>query len=99
MISSPKAIIVDGKVVNHEQLKRYYADRRNAIIRRGMFQDLAEQEYPKEVLSYPEPEWNKNQWDFVLQIKAEVQGWRQKHAEMMLELDKKQKPKRKPKYD
>lgn len=35
-----------------------------------------------------QPEWGKRQWDVVLQVKAEVVGWREKHAEMMLKLDK-----------
>ncbi len=33
--------------------------------------------------------WSNKQWDYVEQIKSEVTGWRQKHAEMMLKFDKK----------
>ncbi len=47
----------------------------------------------------PEPAWQKSQWDKVQQLQSEVVGWRQKHSEMMLELDKMRKPKRKLKYD
>ncbi len=46
-----------------------------------------------------EPLWSSRQWDKVQQLQSEVMGWRQKHAEMMMELDKMRKPKRNPKYD
>ncbi len=38
----PKAIIEDGKVLNHAQLVRYWADRnfKRDRLRRGMFNDL-----------------------------------------------------------
>ena len=38
-----------------------------------------------------EPVWLIKQWDKVQQLQSEVQGWRQKHAEMMVALDKLQK--------
>ena len=34
------------------------------------------------------PEWNRKQWDTVEQLQSEVRGWRQKHAELLLALDK-----------
>lgn len=36
----------------------------------------------------PELEWNGKQWDIVQQIQSELRGWREKHAEMLLKLDK-----------
>ena len=35
-----------------------------------------------------EPEWSLRQWDVVRQLQAEVRGWRQKHAEVLLAMDK-----------
>ena len=52
-----------------------------------------------EAVPLPQPEWEANQWDAVTQLKSEVVGWRQKHDETLLELDKLRKPKRKSKYD
>ena len=42
MKQAPKAIIKEGKVINHEELKRYWADYnfRQDRIRRRMFNDL-----------------------------------------------------------
>ncbi len=41
-MKEPEAIVQNGIVVNHEQLKRYWAERhdREALIRRGMLRDL-----------------------------------------------------------
>jgi len=43
---APKAIIEDGKVVNHEELKRYWADYhdRKDRMQRMMFQDMRDAE-------------------------------------------------------
>lgn len=35
-----------------------------------------------------EDPWNKNQWDYVQQIKAELLHYRTEHAKLMVELDK-----------
>lgn len=35
-----------------------------------------------------EPVWTRRQYDKVQQLQSEVEGWRQKHAEMMKTLDK-----------
>ncbi len=35
-----------------------------------------------------ESEWVGKQWDVVTQLRSEVQGWRKKHAETLLALDK-----------
>ena len=42
--AAPKAVIIDGKIINHEQLKRYWTDanRRLCILRRVLFQDDSE---------------------------------------------------------
>ena len=32
--------------------------------------------------------WKSKEWDIVLQLKAEVVGWRQKHSELQLEVEK-----------
>ncbi len=45
-----------------------------------------------------EPQWVASQWDKVQQLHSEVQDWRQKHAEMMTELDKLNR-KKKSKFD
>ena len=34
-----------------------------------------------------EPVWDRGQWDYVLQIKAEVLHYRTEHANLMLKLD------------
>lgn len=34
-----------------------------------------------------QPEWLERQWDMVQQLQAEVRGWRQKHAEVLLVID------------
>ncbi len=39
----------------------------------------------------PEPQWAGKQWDMVTQLRDEVKGWREQHARIMLELDKKKK--------
>lgn len=43
---------------------------------------------PEPVQNVPEPEWSAKQRDAFLQLKSEVVGWRQKHAEMMVLLEK-----------
>jgi hypothetical protein len=69
----PKAIITeDGKVVNADQLRRYWRDRneRLAVIRRGMFADLPE--------LYPEPEkpLKINQGAFDDPFEQETKPWK-----------------------
>lgn len=49
------------------------------------------EEIKKKLDNVIQPEWTKKQWDIVQQLQAEVRGWRQKHAEMMLALDKRKK--------
>ena len=51
-----------------------------------------------EMKPLPQPQWVGSQWDALNQLKSEVQGWRQKHATMMTELDKLNK-KPKSKFD
>ena len=55
--AAPKAVIIDGKIINHEQLKRYWTDanRRLCILRRVLFQDDSEQASGTPALSKPEP--------------------------------------------
>ena len=43
----------------------------------------------------PQPAWTGGQWDKVQQLQSEVQGWRQKHAETLLAIDKLVKAKKK----
>ncbi len=52
---APKAIIKDGKILNHEQLERYWVDwhRRDDIIRRGIFRDLKESQ---DTFAEPKPQ-------------------------------------------
>ena len=82
-MKTPKAIIEDGKVVNHEELKRYWSDWRfrQDRIQRGMFQDIREQEEPQELVP-DTPEWARNQWDSVRQLRAMVNHVNQKVTEM-----------------
>ncbi len=39
-------------------------------------------------LKISEPEWTKKQWDALTQLRSEVAGWREKHAEALLAIDK-----------
>ncbi len=36
-------------------------------------------------------EWSRHQWDVVQQLKDEVTGWREKHAEVLLAINKAKK--------
>lgn len=47
-----------------------------------------EVEKPAPESQLPKPEWTGRQWDKVQQLQSEVEGWRQKHSETMLALDK-----------
>ncbi len=48
-MKEPEAIVQNGIVVNHEQLKRYWAERhdREALIRRGILRDLRDNMPPE----------------------------------------------------
>jgi len=51
--------------------------------------DMPHIDVPKETKQpEPEGEWTRRQWDVIRQLEAEVRGWRQKHAEMMLKMDR-----------
>ena len=94
---SPRAIIKDGKVVNAEQLRRYWRDRseRDYIIRRGMFQDL-ERDSKEIQESQPEPPWTKRQFDIINQLRGQMIHLEKK----VIELYKKEKvDKRYTEYD
>ena len=55
----------------------------------GYLPALEQAEIEPQIVSEPlQPEWGKQQWDIVLQIKAEVVGWRQKHSELQLEVER-----------
>ena len=36
----------------------------------------------------PAQPWQRNQWDKVQQLQSEVEGWREKHAEALLAIDR-----------
>jgi len=46
------------------------------------------EELKKELDSLIQPAWSKKQWDKVQQLQSEVMGWRQKHSEALLAIDK-----------
>ena len=52
------------------------------------------QPYPAEQVSsplvpvIPAQPWQRNQWDKVQQLQSEVEGWREKHAEALLAIDR-----------
>ena len=46
----------------------------------------------------PQPEPTRGQWDIVNQLRAEVRGWRKKHAEILLAYDKVKSSKKKSQY-
>ncbi len=74
MRSPPKAIIKDGKVVNAEQLRRYWRDKgeRDWVIRQGMFRDIREAEAQEEKPQPETPEWSSRQFDIVNQLRGQV---------------------------
>ncbi len=88
----PEAIILDGIVVNADQLKRYWQEEteRRYRIRRGMFIDLESIEPTKQVSIPPEPEWLRQQWQSVQQLRAMVTYLNNKVTEMRAEKKKKQ---------
>jgi len=53
---APKAIIKNGKVINHQQLERYYRDKheRDYLIQRGIFRDLREAQWELEAEKKPQ---------------------------------------------
>ena len=50
--------------------------------------DPARSIYPQERLPDRVEPWTNRQWDKVQQLESEVVGWREKHAEVLLEIDK-----------
>ena len=89
----PKPIIEEGKVINHEQLKRYWAGvaERKARIQRGTFRDLRdarEQSSTPGTVPQPEPEWTRGQWDYIRQLRAMVNHLNIKVTEMRAEKKK-----------
>ncbi len=44
-----------------------------------------------------QPEWTRKQWDAIQQLRSEVAGWREKHAESLLAIDKLAQQLQKPK--
>ncbi len=101
MKQAPTAIIEDGKVVNHEELKRYWADYnfRQDKMRRGMFNDLREEREaaplsePQEVIhrhiNY-HSDISKKQWDRVEQALFLVNHLDKKVKELFKKKSKKQ---------
>ena len=49
------------------------------------------EELKKKLDSLIQPEWTMKQWGMIRQLQAEVRGWRQKHAETLLVVDKAKK--------
>ena len=45
----------------------------------------------KRVDNIVQPQWTGKQWDKIQQLQSEVEGWRQKHAEALLAIDKQKK--------
>ena len=94
MPTEPVAIIVAGKVENAEQLRRYWRDwrERNDRIRRGMFADLeAIEQVSSTAGSSPEPivqPWAKEQWQYVQQLRAQVNYLNNKMLELRAEKKK-----------
>ena len=97
-----------GEIPHYELEKYHYQALKNPMYRMEYMFDILREElmmnlpYLKEERpdeSLPEPEWTKKQWGYVQQIKSEVVGWRQKHAELQLAIDKLQPKRKKPKYD
>ncbi len=41
-----------------------------------------------EANSLGQPEWSNRQWDKFQQLQSEIEGWRKKHAEVLLGLDR-----------
>ena len=79
MKQAPRAIIKDGKVVNHEELKRYWADYhfRRDRMRRMMFQDLRDTEplviKPQEIVHIVRhSNMGKQEFDTLQQLSREV---------------------------
>ncbi|KKN60903.1 hypothetical protein LCGC14_0527740, partial [marine sediment metagenome] len=69
----PEAVIVDGKVTNGPQLRRYWqgVNDRKARIRQGLFFDLR-QSYTEKPQNEPEERWVNKQWDVINQLRAMV---------------------------
>ena len=79
MKQAPKAIIEDGKVVNHAELERYWADYhfRRDRMRRSMFQDLRDAEplvtKPQEIVHIVQySNMGKQEFDTLQQLSREV---------------------------
>lgn len=74
MRREPKQVIKDGKVVNAEQLRRYWRDwrERDTIIHRRMFQDIREAEAQEEEPQPQAPEWTKRQFDIINQLRGQM---------------------------
>lgn len=92
-MTEPKAIIKDGKVVNAEQLKRYYRDKRERdyFIQRGAYQDKAYEKLysdvpiettDKRARLKPDVPWAKEQWQSVQQLRAMVNHLNNKITEL-----------------
>ena len=83
------------KPFNQLLAERAEEERLNIIQRPSLFpqlepmaMDLIIAEEKKREQIHQVNEWSWRQWDYVRQIQAEVRGWRQKHAKMMLTVDK-----------
>ena len=79
MKQTPTAIIEDGKIVNHEELKRYWDDynSRKDRMRRMMFQDLRDaeplSEKPQEIVhTVRHSEMGKKEFDLLKQMVLRV---------------------------
>jgi len=86
---APRGIIVDGKVTNHAQLKRYwdaYNERRGRM-RRMMFQDMRDEEppvtKPQEIVHVVRhSEMSKQESDMLQQLSREVKYLRNQVKEL-----------------
>ena len=82
--------------ISHSELEKdhYQALKNPAYQIEGMIDVLREEmmmnmPYPQEVPQERiEPRWERKQWDIVEQLRAEVTGWREKHAKALFEIDK-----------
>ena len=79
---APKAIIENGKVINHQQLERYYRDKheRDYLIQRGIFRDLreAQRENPEKIPQVIEhihrhSDMSKKEFDLLQQMILKVE--------------------------
>lgn len=65
---------IDGEVINPVYLRRYWKEwrRRDNIIRRGMNLDNLEQVSPPVDTPDAEAPWANDQWQYVQQLRAQV---------------------------